>query len=74
MTPHEPKPEEISPIAEEISPNFVSIYKEAMEAQEYGLVQICGPGFRKAFEFLIKDYAKQLVDNDKEKKTIENSL
>jgi len=42
----------------EISSNFASIYKEAVEAKERGLAQIAGPGYRKAFEFLIKDYAK----------------
>jgi hypothetical protein len=42
----------------EISPSFVSIFKEAVEAKERGLAQIAGPGYRKAFEFLIKDYAK----------------
>jgi hypothetical protein len=42
----------------EISPDFVSIYREAVEAKERGLAQIAGPGYRKAFEFLIKDYAK----------------
>ncbi|MDT5062374.1 MAG: hypothetical protein QOH63_2833 [Acidobacteriota bacterium] len=44
--------------AGEISPNFVFIYKESVEAKERGLAQIAGPGYRKAFEFLIKDYAK----------------
>ncbi len=44
--------------AGEISQNFLSIYREAVEAKERGLAQIAGPGYRKAFEFLIKDYAK----------------
>lgn len=39
-----------------ISPNFVTIYGQAQIAQESGLSQICGMGFRKAFEFLVKDY------------------
>jgi hypothetical protein len=43
---------------QEISSSFVSIFMEAVEAKERGLNQIAGPGFRKAFEFLIKDYAK----------------
>jgi len=42
----------------EISRDFLSIYREAVEAKERGLAQIAGPGYRKAFEFLIKDYAK----------------
>jgi Domain of unknown function (DUF4145) len=47
-------PEAIS----KISPNFEAIYAEAEEAKQNDLLQIAGPGFRKAFEFLIKDYAK----------------
>lgn len=44
-----------------LSPQFVSIFQEAAEAQAHGLSQIAGPGYRKAFEFLIKDYAKSLA-------------
>ncbi|WP_340028472.1 hypothetical protein MHB71_00045 [Paenibacillus sp. FSL H7-0940] len=40
----------------ELSQNFAEIYKQAAHAEEMGLDQICGPGYRKAFEFLIKDY------------------
>lgn len=50
-------PETIS----KLSPMFVSIFKEADEAKHLGLKQIAGPGYRKAFEFLIKDYAKSLA-------------
>jgi hypothetical protein len=44
-----------------LSPTFISIFKEAEEATQLGLHQIAGPGYRKAFEFLIKDYAKSLA-------------
>jgi hypothetical protein len=44
----------------EISPSFLLIYNESDEALHLGLEQIAGPGYRKAFEFLIKDYAKSL--------------
>jgi hypothetical protein len=40
----------------EISENFISIYNEANKAEQYQLLNICGPGYRKALEFLIKDY------------------
>lgn len=50
-----------------ISPNFVAIYREATEAKQRGLLQIAGPGFRKAFEFLIKDYAKSKAPTNKHK-------
>ena len=44
-----------------ISPTFNQVYAEAEEATQLGLAQIAGPGYRKAFEFLIKDYAKTLA-------------
>ena len=44
-----------------ISPTFVTVFAEAEEAAQLGLSQIAGPGYRKAFEFLIKDYAISLV-------------
>jgi hypothetical protein len=44
-----------------LSPTFVSIFREADEAKHLGLEQIADPGYRKAFEFLIKDYAKSLA-------------
>jgi hypothetical protein len=43
-----------------LSPTFVSIFAEAEEAAQLRLQQIAGPGYRKAFEFLVKDYAKSL--------------
>lgn len=39
-----------------ISKDFVAIYAEAEKAELLGLKLICGPGYRKALEFLIKDY------------------
>jgi hypothetical protein len=49
-----------------ISPNFLEIYGQAHEAKERGLDHIAGSGYRKAFEFLIKDYAKS-IDSSKSK-------
>jgi hypothetical protein len=43
-------------VISQISPDFINIYSEAQTAQDAGLSQICGMGFRKALEFLIKDY------------------
>lgn len=43
-----------------ISPDFVSVYQEAEEAELRNLKLICGPGYRKALEFLIKDYVIKL--------------
>ncbi len=44
-----------------ISSMFCTIYNESEEAEQRGLKNICGPGYRKALEFLIKDY----VTNEK---------
>lgn len=45
-----------------ISPTFIEVYGQAEQAEHLGLKHIAGPGFRKAFEFLIKDYAKSATD------------
>ena len=39
-----------------VSPLFNQIYKEAEFAEQNSLKEICGVGYRKALEFLIKDY------------------
>jgi hypothetical protein len=42
-----------------ISPSFCDIFNQASIAEENGLNHICGPGYRKALEFLIRDYLIQ---------------
>lgn len=54
----------ISDIVKKISFNFVKIYEQAEKARKLGLSEICGVGYRKALEFLIKDYC---VSCNKEK-------
>ncbi|AYO58119.1 hypothetical protein CO230_08290 [Chryseobacterium sp. 6424] len=49
-----------SEIISSISPNFITIYNQAETAEHYNLDQISGVGFRKALEFLIKDYSCKL--------------
>lgn len=39
-----------------ISPEFETIFNEAYEAEQRGLSNICGAGYRKALEYLIKDF------------------
>lgn len=39
-----------------ISTNFVKICNQAHFAEQHNLLEICGVGYRKALEFLIKDY------------------
>lgn len=50
-----------------LSPLFTQIYDEAYKAEQVGLLQICGVGYRKSLEFLIKDYLIQSKPQDKEK-------
>ena len=46
-----------------ISADFCEIYNQTLHAEEEGLVQIAGPGYRKALEFLIKDYVSREAQN-----------
>jgi len=50
------KTRHFSEIINEISPKFQLIFNQANNAEEFGLNEIAGMGFRKALEFLIKDY------------------
>jgi len=43
---------------EAISDNFVNLYNQSFYAEQKELIDICGSGYRKALEFLIKDYLK----------------
>jgi hypothetical protein len=49
-------PQEIS----ELSSNFVEIYNQAYIAEQENLDLICGVGYRKSLEYLIKDYVISL--------------
>lgn len=40
----------------ELSPTFCGVFNESEEAENFGLMEICGVGYRKALEFLVKDY------------------
>jgi hypothetical protein len=61
---------EFSEITKAVSPDFVMIYNQAYAAEQSGLTVICGAGYRKALEFLIKDYliSKNSEDTEKIKK------
>lgn len=48
-----------SDVVNTISPMFCNIYNEAYAAEQMSLMEICGVGYRKALEFLIKDYTIQ---------------
>lgn len=51
----------------EISPNFINIYNQALQAEINNLFEICGFGYRRALEFLIKDYLIHLIPDQKDK-------
>lgn len=50
-----------------ISAQFEIIYNQAFSAEQQNLIEICGVGYRKSLEFLIKDYAIQNHPDDKDK-------
>lgn len=50
----------------EVSPSFCEIYNDAYKAQQHGLMEVVGLGYRRAFEFLIKDYAIFQNSGDKD--------
>lgn len=60
------KNKQFSDIIIGISPPFIEIYHQAEVAEHFGLSQICGIGYRKAIEFLVKDYAKSKYPNQTE--------
>jgi len=51
---------------EDLSPSFCSIWNQAYQAEQSGLKDICGPGYRKALEYLIKDYLISQNPNKRE--------
>lgn len=59
--------EDFGETIKKISPNFCDIYNQALAAEQDNLREICGVGYRKAIEFLIKDYLiKQTPDKEEE--------
>ena len=68
---------EFPEIINKISPQFSEIYNEAKEADDRGLKNICGAGYRKAIEFLIKDYlikVKNKPEEDIKKRFLGNCI
>src|SRR5690554_1870685 len=46
---------------------FIRTYLQSLEAENYGLDEIAGMGFRKAIEYLVKDWAINTNPEDQEK-------
>lgn len=67
IDPYYPLPHKyFSSTINRISPQFETIYNEALTAQKLKLLSICGAGYRKALECLIKDYCIHLHNDRKE--------
>jgi len=60
------KSRQFSKTISSISDSFCLIYNQAFSAEQYGLLEICGVGYRKSLEFLIKDYAIKNNPNKEE--------
>ena len=60
---------------ENLSGDFVETYNQAEQAEQHGLDKICGMGYRKALEFLIKDYIiRDFFEEDKIEKVKKKHL
>ena len=68
LTTESPTEKEFSPLIKELSPNFVDIYNQAYAAEQSKLDQISGVGYRKALEFIIKDYLISLKPESEHEK------
>jgi len=64
--PMEVPAKEVSQEIASLSPNFASVYKQALVAETMNLTQLTGLGFRKALEFLVKDYAISKCPEDQQ--------
>lgn len=56
LRPYNFKTEDFEKPINDISPTFVDVYNQSWRAEQSGFNEICGMGYRKALEFLIKDY------------------
>ncbi len=68
--PAEANMNEISAKIATISPNFYEIYRQSNLAENSGLNMICGMGYRRAAEFLVKDYLVTFGNLGKSKEEI----
>ena len=59
--------QQFDPNISALSPSFCEIYNQASEAETRNLDQIAGIGYRKAVEFLVKDFCIHQHPDDSEK-------
>ena len=55
--PNVPVPPVVPEAVSDLSPSYAEIRTQASAAEDYGLDQVAGVGYRKALEFLVKDFA-----------------
>ena len=48
----------------ELSPEFISVYKQSELAETQNLDEICGMGYRRALEFLVDAYIRKVKPNE----------
>ena len=65
LSPYWFEKKEFSESLQKISPSFCEIFNEASATEARKLTNVAGPGYRKALEFLIKDYLSS-IDTTKE--------
>ena len=69
-----PEKNVFSKIIREVSQDFEKIYNQAFYAEQLSLDQICGVGYRKALEFLIKDFLMFENSDEEYKDTIKKKF
>lgn len=67
ISPSTPVLASYSDAIKKLSPGFVETYAQAEFAESKRLFQICGSGYRKALEILVKDYLCHIHPGDTEK-------
>ncbi|EPM6964166.1 MULTISPECIES: DUF4145 domain-containing protein [Vibrio] len=65
-TPNHFKPPKFDERVYKVSSSFVEIFNQSANAEANGLSEVCGMGYRKALEFLIKDYCIASHTNETE--------
>lgn len=57
-----------------ISPDFINQYNQAENVEQLGMLDICGLVYRRAFEYLIKDFAVALNPENQDAILLDNKL
>ena len=64
LSPLIPDKIEFSQEIQNLSQRFTQVYVEAAKAEQEELFEVCGMGYRKALEFLVKDYCISRYPSD----------